>query len=227
MLFLFFLVCFTSQFLPPLRRWFLSACFILSANGHHSGLFVFGRLVLLTALSILAAQPRPHWPASSYLIGSDLGLPLSFSSCFHFVDQHAAPVLFFFFIPPISPRGLETLHFAVRTADFTDVCRINGAPDTPQPHQAAFYVGLKDGAVSRGPERIVLAVRVIVWKRMWVTKVKMKNLFPIVFFSSHSSTHTTFTPAVLKIRAFIDAVHPGKPYSHSDFDMFPWAFFLF
>lgn len=68
----------------------------------------------------MAAQPRPHWPASPYLIGSDLGLPLSFSSCFHFADQHAAPVLFFLFFThpssPISPRGLETLHFAVRTA---------------------------------------------------------------------------------------------------------------
>lgn len=50
----------------------------------------------------------------------------------------------------------------------------------------------------------------------------MKNLFPIVFFvSSHSSAHTTLTPAVLKIRAFIDAMHSGKPYPHSDFDMFP------
>lgn len=124
--------------------------------------------MLLTALSILAAQPRPHWPASPYLIGSDLGLPSSFSSCFYFVDQHAAPVLFIylFFIPPISPRGLEALHFAIRTADFADMRRINGALDTHQPHQAAFYVGLKDDVVLRGSAQILLAVRVIVWKRM-------------------------------------------------------------
>lgn len=176
--------------------------------------------MLSTALSILAAQPRPHWPASPYLIGSHLGLPLSFGSCFHFVDQHTAPVLFFIFFPPtpnLSQR-LGDSQFALQT----DVHWINGAPDTRQPHQAAFYVGLKDGAVLAWARTDCFGCQGYCLEAYVSDKSKDEKPFSQRFFflSSHSSTHTTFTPAVLKIRAFIDAVHPGKPYSHSDFDMF-------
>lgn len=46
----------------------LPVCLVLSLSGHRSGLFFYlGRLMLLTVLSILAVQPKPHWPDSQML----------------------------------------------------------------------------------------------------------------------------------------------------------------
>lgn len=46
----------------------LPVCLVLSLSGHRSGLFFYlGRLMLLTVLSILAVQPKPHWPDTQML----------------------------------------------------------------------------------------------------------------------------------------------------------------
>lgn len=63
----FLVVCFALQYLFLCAGDFLFACFVLSLNAHQSGLFLFGRLMLLTVLSILAVQPRPHWLGSQIL----------------------------------------------------------------------------------------------------------------------------------------------------------------
>lgn len=76
----------------------------------------------------------------------------------------------------------------------------------PPPHQhpPAHHFFRSIDWKCAGVAQIVLDVRVcffspFAWKRMRVTKVKMKKLFfPII--ASHASTHTTSTPAVVKMR---------------------------
>lgn len=73
--FLFCSIFFSTQVISP--------CLFVSSylsRPTAAGSFYLGRLMLLTVLSILAVQPRPHWLGSQIFIGSDCGLPLSFRS---------------------------------------------------------------------------------------------------------------------------------------------------